>query len=367
MVYQLATRLDRSRFEARVVALRGGEVGDWLVRAGVDVRVLGMRGKRDAHRLAGLPRLLRERPIDILHTHLFHADFAARLTLPLLDVPHLVHTVHVAERRWRPWQFAFARLTDPLCDRVVCVSRGVRNHHAALAHLPPHRYVVIPNGIDTAAFAPDPAARVSLRGQWGVGEGETVVAFVGRLDPQKGVDVLLRAFDEVARRRADVRFVLAGEGPLRGLVEQALQRDPLRGRARYLGFVRDVPALLAGADVLAAPSRWEGLPLATVEAMAAGVAVVATRGTGHEEAVADGRTGVLVPIGDPGELANALDGLAADGERRKAMGLAGRVRARECFDIAENVRRHERLYEAVAGGESRVADGGLRIAARRRP
>ncbi|MCK4601999.1 MAG: glycosyltransferase, partial [Phycisphaerae bacterium] len=121
-VYELAKRLDGDRFDVQVLALQGGAVADWLAEAGVKVTVLDVRGKWHVSKLAALTRTLRRERIDLLHTHLFHAGVAGRAAAYLADVPHVIHTIHVAEGRFRPWRFAYARLLANSCERLVCVS-----------------------------------------------------------------------------------------------------------------------------------------------------------------------------------------------------------------------------------------------------
>ncbi len=346
---ELCRRLDRGRFDVRVVALRGGPVAARLARAGIEVHVLGLRGKWDAPRLARLPRLLVRLGPDVLHTHLFHADLAGRAAAAVAGVPRLVHTVWTAEGRWRPWQFAFARLARPWCARIVCVSPGVREHHARRSGLPSGDYETICWGVDCEAFARDEDARRRLREQWGVPAGRPVVAFVGRLEFYKGVRPLLAAMDRLAAG-GDPGFdlVLAGDGPLRGAVEQFLARR-LGGRhARWLGQVEDVPAVLSAADAFVMPSLWEGWPLALGEAMAAGLPAVGTNVPGVRDLLVPGRTGLLVPPSDPAALGDALAGLTADVDARDRMAAAARRRVVEQFSLEATVAAHERLYEVLA-------------------
>jgi glycosyltransferase involved in cell wall biosynthesis len=349
-VYELARRLHGGRFHVRVAALRGGAVADALRSAGIETAVLNVRGKWDVTGLPRLARLLRRWRIELLHTHLFHADLAGRLAAAMAGVPHVVHTVHVAERRFRPWQFAWARVAAGRCDRIVAVSRDVAAHHAALSGLPAHRYQVIPNGIDVAAYARDEAARKRLRAQWGVSEGRVVVVAVGRLDRQKGLDVFLRAAGRLCPKDPDLRVVIAGEGPQRKELESLVAQWRLGACVRLLGFVQDVRALLSAADVFAMPSRWEGFGLAAVEAMAAGLPVVASRAEGLREVVEEGRTGLLVDAGDAEGLARCIDMCARDPAGRAEMGRRGAARAAEFFDICRCVASHERLYLEVCGG-----------------
>jgi len=353
-VYELARRLDRRRFDVCVAALRGGEVAERLAAEGIPVHLLNVRGKWDVLKLPRLARLLREHRIDLLHTHLFHADLAGRPAAMLARVPRLVHTVHVAEARFRPWRFTYARLTSRLCDRIVCVSQSVFTQHSRRSGLPVGRYTVIPNGIDTEAFSRDDARRRELRSQWRLGENEVLLAFVGRLDKQKGVDTLLEAMSMLAERGAAPRLVIAGAGPQRKIIERFVD-SPAGSTCRYLGFVHDVRGLLSAADVLVMPSRWEGLPLVAVEAMAAGLPVIASRCDGLKDVVIDGRTGLFVAPDDAAELAGQIERLAADGELRRRQGSAGRGHVVRNFDVGNFVAAHERLYLELIGGDAVVS------------
>jgi glycosyltransferase involved in cell wall biosynthesis len=361
VVYELSRRLDRSRFDVQVAALRGGEVEQMLLAEGIPVTVLGVRGRWDVGKLRPLYRLLRQQRIDLLHTHLFHSDFAGRAAALLADVPHLVHTIHVAEQRFRPWQYAYARFMDFKCDRLICVSRSVRDHHAAHSHLPLWRYTIIPNGVDMEAFGADgtpygPAARARTRQQWGLTPRQMAVLFVGRLNHQKGIDVLLAAMSQLADTggpdNPELRFVIAGDGPERPMVERYMMRGSGPSGAglncRLLGFVADVREALNAADIFVLPSRWEGWPLALAEAMAAGLPCVGTDVPGIHDIVENGRTGLLVPSEDPTALAQAIRNLTADAALRNALVAAGREEIRTKYSIQRNVAAHEKLYLEVA-------------------
>jgi len=348
VVYELARRLDRRRFDVRVISLRGGVVADWLTEAGVDVRILGVRGKWDVMKLRKLVGLLRRDRIDVLHTHLFHADLAGRAAAWVACVPHVVHTVHTAEARFRPWQFAFARLAASACERIVAVSRSARDHHARRAGLPPGRYTIIPNGVDAGDYALDKEARRRLRREWGIAPQEVVAAFVGRLAEEKGLDTLLAAMRLLHRRGEDIFLVIAGDGPWRGLLERSIAADAIGERVRLLGFTADVRGVLSAADIFLMPSRWEGFALAAAEAMAAGLPVIVTRIDGLSDLVVEGRTALVIDVGDAGALAEAIGCLCGDVALRKRLGEAGRRRVIERFAIKAMVAAHERLYLDVA-------------------
>lgn len=350
-VYELARRLDRRRFHVEVAALRGGSVARWLAEADVPVHVLGLRGRWDMPKLFRLAGVFGRGRFDILHTHLFHADLAGRAARLLSPTPRLVHTVHVAEGRFRPWQFAWARLLSNTTDRIICVSRAVRDFHQRRSGVASGKYVVIPNGVDCHAYRRDVEARQDLRRRWGVGDDEVLLAYVGRLDQQKGIDTLLEALGHLAGCGRPARIVIAGDGPLRPMIEEHLTGGKGGQACIYLGFTEDVRGVFSAADVAVMPSRYEGFPLTALEAMSVGLPVAGTAAPGLSEAVADGLTGLLGPVGDAEALAGAIEHLTGDARLRALMGQAARSRARTMFGIQTNVRRHERLYEELTDGD----------------
>ncbi len=345
-VYELARRLDPNRFRVHVAALCGGAVADWLKRAGIGVTVLNVRGKLDIAALARLVKLLRREKIDLLHTHLFHADLVGRIAARIAGVANLIHTVHAAEACFRPWQYAWARMTANWCDRIICVSQAVRDHHARRTHLPPWRYEVIYNGIDADAYPPNPQRREELRRQWGVGDDEILIAFVGRLDYQKNLPMLLDVVGRLRRVRDDIHLVVAGDGPDAPVLERFLHENA-SGWVIRLGQTDDVPGVLAASDIFVQPSRGEGFGLAAAEAMAAGLPVIATKVSGLTELIEDGAGGLLIDSEDIDALAAAINQLADNCDERIRLGSAGQKRVRERFSIASNVTAHERLYDSV--------------------
>ncbi|MCE5278708.1 MAG: glycosyltransferase family 4 protein [Planctomycetaceae bacterium] len=349
-VCEMSRRLNRDRFDVRVLALRGGSAAQWFQDAAIDVTDLEMTHPWRLLRLRGLSDQLRRLHPDIVHTHLYQADLAARPAARLAAVPHLIHTARTPAGRFRPWEFAFTRFLAGYCDRLVCVSESVRQFHQRRSGLPEEKYALIPDGIDIERFAPAPRLREAMRRQWGVDERQIVVGFVGRLNAQKGIDTLLSAISHLGARGNPVNVVIAGQGPRQAIVRNFIRYGEGGRSCRLLDFVDDVPALLNALDIMVLPSRWEAFGTAAAEAMAVGLPVIVSD-TGHlRDLVAHRRTGILIDPGDSVALSETILELAADAPLRQTLGAAAREHVRATYPIEKTVAAHEALYEQVAGG-----------------
>lgn len=345
VVCDLATRLDPARFEVEVIGIKGGELVEWLENRGVRVHVLNINAKRECFRVDKFLRLmsiLRKGRFDVIHSHLFHADMLARLAKPR-GVKY-IHSIHVAEHRTRPFQFYFARKLRKRCDALVAVSSAVRDYHSQMSRLPQSEYQVIYNGVDTHQFRFDRQARTELRCRWGVTPEETLFAFVGRLDRQKGLDTLFDAMRLGNIMGRQLKVVIAGDGPLRGMVQDFMANEKVGENVINLGFRNDIPAVLSASDVMVTPSRWEGFCLSIAEAMAVGLPVIATKVEGPSELVVDGKTGMLIDKEQPPILVQAMIKLADSPPIRSCMGMAARQRVDEHFSIESMLEQHEKLY-----------------------
>ncbi len=231
---------------------------------------------------------------------------------------------------------AIERATAPLAAAVVCVS-GWDLHLARERSVGDSRLHLIHNGIEPGPL-PD-------RGPW---PEEPVLACTARLAPPKDLLTLLDALTRPGNERW--RLQVIGDGPDRPAIEERRAALGLEGRVELLGHRDDVPALLAAADAFVLPTDWEGLPYAVLEAMAAGLPVVASAVGGIPEMVVPGETGALVPRRDADALGAALAELAADGERARALGAAGHRRAGTRFGLRRMVDRYDALLRSLARG-----------------
>jgi glycosyltransferase involved in cell wall biosynthesis len=305
---------------------------------------------RDLRGFAELYRLLRRERPDLLHASSSKAGVIGRLAAVAARVPVRIFTVHgwafsahsgaaSAVYRWAE------RLAEQATTATICVSQRERADGLLARTCRAERTVVIPNAVDVDAYPQAPLERAVPR-----------LISVGRLAAPKDWTTLLSAVASLDPQ-AFVELVIVGDGPDRERVQEELAARSLDRRVRLLGEHDDVPHLLADADVFVLASRSEGLPLSVIEAMAAGLPVVASDVGGLRELVRDGATGTLVPPGDPAALADALRLLLADRELRRRLGTAGRERAKALFDLPGFRHAHLELYrrELAAAGVSPVA------------
>jgi len=238
-------------------------------------------------------------------------------------------------------------LINPLADRVTANSRAVADAARGERGLGGERLVTIPNGIDVAAWAPPGGAREQVRREWGIPASAPLIGTIGHLSPVKCHSDLLEAMVAVVARFPDARCAIVGEGPLRASLEERARGLGVSDRVILAGLRADVPRVLAALDVLAQPSRTEGLSNALLEAMAAAVPIVATRAGGNSDLIDDGSTGRLVAAGAPAQLADALVDLLGNPAAARRMAAAARERVAEGFTLERMVRRHEELYDEL--------------------
>jgi glycosyltransferase involved in cell wall biosynthesis len=255
---------------------------------------------------------------------------------------------------WRvPVMTARWRRAAGAVSRFLAVSPEVERSFAREARVDPARMAVVPNGLDTDRFRPDPQARERITARLGLRAEVPLLVTASRLEFEKGIHVALGAAARLRERHRDVHLVVSGRGRHEHTLRQRASALGLDGAVTFTGLLDhgDLADLLAASDVCMLPSlRPEGLPLVAVEAQACGVPVVASHVDGTDAAVADGVTGFLVPRGSPDDLARALETLLDDSGRREQMGRAARARAVERFDQAAMVRATESALRVAATG-----------------
>jgi glycosyltransferase involved in cell wall biosynthesis len=332
-VEALALHFHGAGVPVHVVAVtRGGPIGDLLRERGIAVSVLSIRTPIDALAAVKLARVARKFRADLIHSHLEVSDIAVALASPAVPSAKTVTTLHNLGLRARAgsrWKRALWSLAVPRFDRVLAVSEAVAEN------CPVPATVLRPSVISKDRPLPD---RERMRRRLGIAEDVPLVMAVGRLSFEKGFDLLGAAADRLAPTGARV-LVIGG-----GAQRDALLRFP---HLELLGPQPDAGDLMVAADVIVCPSRTEGFPQTPLQAMFAGVPVVATAVGGTVEIVGPD-TGVLVPPEDAGALAEAIGALLADPARARALGAKGRARIFEAgLTLEAMCARHEAIYREL--------------------
>jgi glycosyltransferase involved in cell wall biosynthesis len=287
---------------------------------------------------------------DLVHAHGVRAGLAAGAAARSDAVPHLIVTIHNAVfesgSTRRGAESVAHRMLALLAELRICVSEDVARAARAAAPAKAGSVLVMPVGADPTPVKPAEAA--AAREQLGIEAGHPLVVAVGRLDPQKGFDVLVDATARMNGNSPPI-VVICGEGPARPELEDRINALGLGGRVRLLGNREDAKALIAAADAFCMPSRWEGSPLALHEALAAGRPVVAAAVGGIPELLTFGQAGLLVPPEDPGALAAAVGRVLSDQQLAEQLGARAIEAAEAWPDAATTARRVADLYEKILG------------------
>lgn len=359
-VLQLATGLRALGFASEIACPSDSDLVHDALEAKVPVHPVPITGPlhplKDPLAVIALAEVLRERRPAIVHAHGSKAGLIARLAVPLSGnraavivtvhnqvlyggISPLMRGVYIAMERW------LARRTA----RIITVSDALRTEQLQVFHAPPEKVVRVYDGLDLGPYLGG-ADRSAARARLGLPERAVAIGLAARFAPQKGQVDLIEAALPVLEAEPDAWLVLAGDGPLLEVARTKARATRVRDRILFPGFETDVPGLLAALDVYASASVAEGLGLGTIEAMAAGLPVVATAVGGTPEVVDDGVTGILVPPRKTARMSEALARLVRDPAARRVMGEAGRQRALETFGEANMFEQIAHIYREVLAG-----------------
>jgi glycosyltransferase involved in cell wall biosynthesis len=371
-VIELAAGLPRDRFSVRLFAGREGrgEAGMQYLAEEKGIRPEAVPelsphlGPADALAFLRLVRIFREWKPDVVHTHTAKAGAVGRAAARCAGVPVVIHTFHghVLRGYFSPPVEAFFRLIERTLslatDRIVTLSPALKDDLAAMGIARAEKIDVVPLGMDLEPLQNCSGRRGELRDALGIRAEDPLVGTVGRLVPIKNHRLFLEAARSMVDSGSPVSFVIVGDGGLRDSLKEYASRLGIAQRVHFLGWRKDMVPVYAALDLLALTSDNEGTPVAVIEAMAAGVPVVATAVGGVPDVVRDGATGRLVPPGDARALSRAW--LAAFGERE----ATGRMRDQARRDVEMQFGRERmisamaRLYDRLVEEKSNAARSG---------
>jgi glycosyltransferase involved in cell wall biosynthesis len=341
----LVRGLPREEFDVHVCALtRGGPLEAELTQAGIRPVVIGKQWRVDPWAFWQLRRhVARLRP-DVVQTWLFAANAYGRAAGLACGVKHLVASERCVDLWKGDLELMIDRALARRTEKIVTNSGGVRDYYVERG-LPAERFAVIPNGV--GPVAPSRLSRPLLLEQLGLPQGVRLVGLIGRLWMQKRIKDAIWAADLLKVIRDDVHLLVIGEGPERQRLLRFRDNCQIRDKVHFLGHREDVLDLLPHLDVLWSTSAFEGQSNAILEAMAAGVPVVATDIPGTRDLVVPGETGYLVAVGDRAGVTRHTNRLLDDAALAARLGAAGRQRAQSEFSVATMVERYVELYRGL--------------------
>jgi len=351
-VRDLAQRLDRSRLAVQVAMPKdGGNVRQKDFEAvGIPFHRVDIATGFSFQSLWRIRRLLAQ--VDILHVHGARAALFGRLAAVSLGrrCPRVVYTIHGFAAPYYPQPrraalLVIERALAPVTSLFIAVCQAEREALLKASVARPERAQVVWNGVDVARFRDSAVDRATQRAVLGVPSDALLMTTICRLYKPRDLDTLLRAFCQVATIHPTAHLLIVGDGPLRPPAEQQVHALSLTNRVTMTGWRDDLPAIYAASDIYVLTTwGWEGLPLTVLEAMAAGLPVVATEAGGTGEAIENEATGLLVRRREVEQLTGAFMRLANDVGLRRSMGQAGRQRASTLFSVEKMVERIETIY-----------------------
>jgi glycosyltransferase involved in cell wall biosynthesis len=360
---ELARGLKQRGHEVSVVTMydKDAYVPPFEKRYGLEIIDLEMKrpGARNpltrvwyfARGLTRLYRLMRAYRPQIVQTFSHYSNLLGPLVAWLARVPVRVSSQRMSLRDYPAWLLHLDRAiaNSLLTHKMVAVSEGTRHFSIEEEGIRSNKLITIQNGINVERFSMSlsPEAERNLRQALGVEPDSLIILTVARLHPQKGHNYLVEAIPRILRDFPQARFLFVGEGGLRDELTRQVKKADLGEYVHFLGVRQDVPQLLAISDLFVLSSLWEGLPNSVLEAMAAGVPVIATNVDGTPEIINDGDVGILIPPADPSALAQAICRLLKDKPLRVSIAKAARERVERKFSRDANTTAFIDLYQRL--------------------
>jgi sugar transferase (PEP-CTERM/EpsH1 system associated) len=349
-VVNVVNRLSASRFQSSICCLK--HAGEFAARINSDVPIheMGWRSGNDPWLPFRLARLFRKTRPDIVHTRNVESFYYGFLGAKLAGIKCVIHSEHGRTFDDRPIRFRVQRWFAEHTQALFAVSKQLSADLDKHVGIPQSRIQVLYNGVDLERFGS--GDRATARRLLGLQQTDLVIGSVGRLVQVKNYPLLLKAV--AALNQKDVIVVLVGDGPVRAALQALAKSLGLEQQVRFLGHRDDVTSLLAGMDIFVLPSFSEGMSNTLLEAMASGVACVASNVGGNPELISEGLDGYLFPSDDEAALTSHLQRLCLDADLRQQLGEAARARIVREFSIDAMIARYEELYLTTLSKSGRL-------------
>jgi glycosyltransferase involved in cell wall biosynthesis len=341
--------LNREKFDPLVVCLFGGNgfIADNIKKSGTPVFDLRMRNKLDIFAIFRLYRLFKDENPAILHSSLFHASIVARVVGKFAQVPIIITWRHniTHGNNFREW---INKTTTNLDDCLVAVSKAVKEKEIQSTGVKNLNVVVIYNGINTHAYKKlKSTERRRIRNRWGIPEDAYLIGSIGRLHPSKGFDTLLQSFKKIRSKIPNSWLIIVGEGEIRKNLEETARKLEIFDFTVFTGTITNIPEILGILDVFVLASRWEGLPIVILEAMASRLPVIATSVGGIQEIITNNETGLLIKPEDPDAIVEMVFRIYNDIVIATSLGKAGRAKILSKFNVIPITDQFQKLYSEL--------------------
>jgi len=346
IIYDLATKMNTEKYTVTVWCIaRGGEIAEELIRAGIDVRILGINSYYNPFNIIRMAKFIGKHNPDILHSHTYFSNTIGRIAGRLANVPVIITHVHNTYFNYSIKNLLIERVLSFFTDKIICCSKAVRDFVLKHEKIKIQKTVVIHNGINLRKFH-EGFNGVSLRKSFKISDDAPVIITVASLTEKKGHKFLLKAITSIKKRYRNIKVLIVGDGPLEHELKKIARDYNLRNSVIFAGQRNDIPELLKISDIFVLPSLQEGFPLAVIEAMSTGLPVVATSVGGVPEVIEHGETGLLIPLGNPEALSDAIMILLKDEKIGKEIGRQGQKVISENFVSDKMVAEIDQLYSA---------------------
>lgn len=348
IVYDLACYLKDQNQIVHVACVKDvrGQVGEWLEDKKIPVYWVDLNYKKPWRFFINIFRFIRyvkAEKFDLIHAHQFHANVLGRLAR-LFGGPKVISSVHLVEKRFRPWHFLFDSWTAFLCAKEICVSQAVRDFTAQKAPFMKKKLIVIYNGILFESRAQE-REMTPFRLPESI-KKKFIFGSVGRLTYQKGYPYLIEAFSKLIEKKYDVGLIIIGDGPDRNSLLKMIQDFNLEESVYLLGYHKYPDPFYHEMDVFVMPSLFEGFGLVAVEAMHFGLPVIATNVDSLPEIIKDGVTGYLCPPENAKSLSALMEKLYLNPDKAAIVALEGQKFVHQNFPLSKMLQEHFDLYQA---------------------
>lgn len=346
ILYELIDGLVAQGFRITVCYFNPGPLVDKYAKLDISLIHVPFIFRIDPFLFFRLARVIRREKPQIVHTHLFKSDFHGVLAAWLNNVPVILTTLH-SMNDWAKfplfgWIYG---LILRLADKVIVLSDEISEYFSIRCQVPVERFLTIHNAIPIKRFLEvDGKKRKIIRDEFNVKPEETLYGFVARLAPPKDHFTFLHAAVKILEKNPRARFMIVGEGELKKTLMTLSSELGIENKVVFTGFRKDIPEIMAALDMIVLASRFEGLPVVLMEAMASSRPIVATIARGITSVVTHGENGLLVPQGDPDALSSACLQLENDGQLRERLVASGLRLAKNTFNIETKISKTAEFY-----------------------